>query len=193
MARRLTLGLKLPQTLDSLTAGQLSILANLVFRANAYTPRRTDLEAVVSPYFDGNRQIHLSTATIDRFVEEVCEYLWDHILGEPRKPTVASLFNTVKPGVLLWFKDWPAQKPPEPKLVRKKAKPKKGIIALDFNLMITDEEGDEDLPDATLLVEFKKEPDQTRLKTHICEALRYLRDQLQNDLAFKIKDATLST
>lgn len=68
-------------------------------------------------------------------------------------------------------------------------------ITLDFTLMITDEadeEGDMDLPDAMLMVEFDKW-NEAKLMGHLRETLDFLKKRLEADPEFTVKDATFCT
>lgn len=42
-------------------------------------------------------------AAVRNTIRVTCEYLWDHILGEPARPSVSGLYRKIAPLVTQWY------------------------------------------------------------------------------------------
>jgi len=77
-------------------------LNNFVYIICKYTVgwgmRQTDLAVCLQMAGDTKGNSGLS-----RLCETTCEYLWDHICGEPEDPTPEILFDHIKPMLQEWF------------------------------------------------------------------------------------------
>jgi hypothetical protein len=82
-------------------------LDNLAYLTCKYTIgwgcRVTDLKVCLS--MAGGQDNIVGDAGISRFVSVICDYLHDHICGEPEDPTPAQLFSHIKPLLVNWYQN----------------------------------------------------------------------------------------
>ena len=84
------------------TPGELD---NFVYLTSKYTvgwiPRAAD-HAVCLMMAGGADEI-VGNEGLTKLCETTCEYLWDHICGEPEEPTAEALFDHIKPVLQEWY------------------------------------------------------------------------------------------
>lgn len=84
------------------TPGELD---NFVYLTSKYTvgwiPRSAD-HAICLQMAGGADKI-IGNSGLTKLCEETCEYLLDHICGNPENPTVDELFDYMKPTLQQWY------------------------------------------------------------------------------------------
>lgn len=80
-------------------------LNNIVYLICKYTVgwqmRTADLAVCV--LMAGGQEAIVGNAGLTKLVEETCEYVWDHICGEPEEPTADQFFDHIKPALQAWY------------------------------------------------------------------------------------------
>jgi hypothetical protein len=93
----------------SLETGEIDNITYLTFKYGAGLPgvRAADVQMVML-LRDKNLK---GEAAVRNTVRAACEYVWDHFLDEPKRPTPATLYRKVAPVLTLWYgKTTPAQR-----------------------------------------------------------------------------------
>jgi len=82
-------------------------LDNLVYLVMKYSVgwnmRQADLAVVLT--MSGGPDDIVGDAGISRLVSVVCDYLWDHICGEPEDLTVEQLYDFAQKFLFQWFEE----------------------------------------------------------------------------------------
>jgi len=86
------------------SAGELN---NFVYLVCKYTVnwgmRACDLQVCLM--MAGGAEEIKGNAGLTKLCEVTCEYLWDHVCGEPEEPTTDQLFDHIKEGLQAWYKN----------------------------------------------------------------------------------------
>ena len=84
--------------------GELNNVCYVVCRYGANWPMRsTDLAVCLFMIDRAIRELR-GDPLVSEFLWVVCDYVWDHILGEPESPTVEQLFDYIRPGIEEWYR-----------------------------------------------------------------------------------------
>lgn len=82
-------------------------LNNFVYLVSKYTvgwiPRQAD--HAVCLMMAGGADTIVGNEGLTKLCEVTCEYLWDHICGEPENPTAEELFDHIKPALQYWYQN----------------------------------------------------------------------------------------
>lgn len=82
--------------------GELNNIVYLVCKYTANWPMRTADLSVCLLMAGGQEEI-IGNEGLTRLVEQTCEYVWDHICGEPEEPTADQFFDHIKPILQHWY------------------------------------------------------------------------------------------
>lgn len=86
------------------TDGELN---NIVYLCHRFTidwsMRRSDL-AVCLMLARAKGEI-IGNAGLDRLIRTTCEYVWDHLCGEPEEPTADGFYEHMVPAMERWFEN----------------------------------------------------------------------------------------
>ena len=82
-------------------------LDNIVYLVSKYTinwnMRAVDLAVVLT--MSGGASNIKGNAGISRLVAVTCEYLWDHVAGEPADLSVEKMFTHIQPVLFEWYEN----------------------------------------------------------------------------------------
>ena len=83
-----------------LTAGEINNIVYVTCKHTVGWPMRSADLAICQMMCDKNLKGDESVANL---LEVTCEYLWDHICGEPEDFTPEDLVKHIEPGIVDWF------------------------------------------------------------------------------------------
>lgn len=82
-----------------LTAGEIDNIVYLICKYTVQWPARSVDIHIMSMMLGEAR----GKDAVETLVQNTCEYVWDHICGEPDEPTTEMLVEHIKPMIEEWF------------------------------------------------------------------------------------------
>lgn len=84
--------------------GELDNLAYITCRGTINWPCRT-ADFVVCLNAAGGPDNIKGDKGISNYVSVICDYLWDHVMGEPENPTAQQLFAHIQAPLFEWYEN----------------------------------------------------------------------------------------
>ena len=90
--------LNLPSNYE-LSGGEIDNIVYLVCKYTCdFSMRQADLQVCILLTGKGQGPEH-----VEKLVKTSCEYVWDHIMGEPEECSPESLYDHMMPMITTWF------------------------------------------------------------------------------------------